>query len=69
MKNILIRLITLSFLIPLFIACDSEGVVRDYGVTSVQKLYNPDNGKAGEAELYSKYKQYYGYVFYIGKKV
>lgn len=22
-----------------------------------------------EAELYSKYKQYYGYVFYIGKKV
>lgn len=46
MKNILIRLITLSFLIPLFIACDSEGVVRDYGVTSVQKLYNPDNGKA-----------------------
>ena len=21
-----------------------------------------------EAELYSKYKQYYGYVFYIGKK-
>ncbi|HQQ89980.1 MAG TPA: SAM-dependent methyltransferase, partial [Oscillospiraceae bacterium] len=22
-----------------------------------------------EAELYAKYKQYYGYVFYIGKKV
>jgi hypothetical protein len=22
-----------------------------------------------EVELYSKYKQYYGYVFYIGKKV
>jgi hypothetical protein len=22
-----------------------------------------------EAELYSKYKQYYGYVFYIGKKL
>ena len=22
-----------------------------------------------EAELYSKYKQYYGYVFYIGKKI
>ena len=22
-----------------------------------------------EMELYSKYKQYYGYVFYIGKKV
>ncbi|MDR0764243.1 MAG: hypothetical protein LBE65_01460 [Synergistaceae bacterium] len=21
-----------------------------------------------EADLYSKYKQYYGYVFYIGKK-
>jgi hypothetical protein len=22
-----------------------------------------------EAQLYSKYKQYYGYVFYIGKKI
>jgi len=22
-----------------------------------------------EVELYSKYKQYYGYVFYIGKKI
>ena len=22
-----------------------------------------------EEELYSKYKQYYGYVFYIGKKI
>jgi hypothetical protein len=22
-----------------------------------------------EAELYSKYKQYYGYVFYIGRKM
>lgn len=22
-----------------------------------------------EAHLYSKYKQYYGYVFYIGKKI
>jgi hypothetical protein len=22
-----------------------------------------------EADLYSKYKQYYGYVFYIGKKI
>jgi len=22
-----------------------------------------------EVELYSKYKQHYGYVFYIGKKV
>jgi len=22
-----------------------------------------------EADLYSKYKQYYGYVFYIGKKM
>jgi hypothetical protein len=22
-----------------------------------------------EAELYSKYKQYYGYVFYIGRKI
>ena len=22
-----------------------------------------------EEELYTKYKQYYGYVFYIGKKI
>jgi len=22
-----------------------------------------------EAELYNKYKEYYGYVFYIGKKI
>ena len=22
-----------------------------------------------EVELYEKYKQYYGYVFYIGKKI
>src|SRR5574344_478239 len=37
----------------------------------------PDNPAAAnligyqrhEAELYSKYKQYYGYVFYIGKKI
>jgi len=37
----------------------------------------PDNAAAAnligyqrhEAELYSKYKQYYGYVFYIGKKI
>lgn len=52
MKNILIRLLALSFLAPLFIACDSDGDVRHFGVTAVQKLYAPDNGKA--VELHSK---------------
>ncbi len=46
MKNILIRIMILSFLIPLFISCDSEGDVRHYGVTAVQKLYGPDNGRS-----------------------
>jgi hypothetical protein len=46
MKNIGIKLLILSLLTSLFVACDSEGVVRDYGVTAVQKLYAPDNGKA-----------------------
>jgi hypothetical protein len=45
MKNIAIKLLALTLLIPLFTACDSDGEVRDYGVTSVQKLYEPDNGK------------------------
>ena len=47
---------------------------------AIQKAFLDDNdgNKAAEvfveymkyeAELYSKYKQYYGYVFYIGKKV
>jgi hypothetical protein len=26
-------------------------------------------GNKFEVELYSKYKQYYGYVFYIGRKI
>ncbi len=48
MKNISIKLLTLSLLASLFFGCDSEGVVRDYGVTAVQKLYGPDNGKTLE---------------------
>lgn len=46
MKNILIRLLTLSLFAFLFVACDNDGEVRDFGVTSVQKLYTPDDGKS-----------------------
>lgn len=47
MKNIILRLLLAPALIAFaFAACDSDGVVRDYGVTPVKKLYEPDNGKA-----------------------
>lgn len=44
MKNILIRLLTLSLLASLLGACNSDGLIRDLGVIPVQKLYTPDNG-------------------------
>ena len=51
MKNIFTRLLLIPMLVAfIFTACDSEGVVRDYGVTPVQKLYTPDNGKAIELQ-------------------
>ena len=36
------------------------------GNKSVEAFIEIDNQ---EVELYSKYKQYYGYVFYIGRKI
>src|SRR5690554_1877621 len=51
MKNIFTRLLLIPTLVALvFSACDSEGVVRDLGVTPVQKLYEPDNGKSVELQ-------------------
>lgn len=51
MRNIFMRLLLIPTLVALvFSACDSEGVVRDFGVTPVQKLYEPDNGKSVELQ-------------------
>lgn len=45
MKIIIKSTIILSFVLAV-IACSSDGEVRDLGVTAVQTLYEPDNGKA-----------------------
>lgn len=40
------KLIILSFLSLVFAACNSDGVVRDIGVSGVKKLYEPADGKS-----------------------
>lgn len=50
-NNIFTQLFLISALIlSIFSACDKEGAVRDYGVTPVQKLYTPDDGKVIELQ-------------------
>lgn len=45
MKNITIKLLALVILVSLFSACDSEGEVRELGVTAVKTLYEPVDGR------------------------
>ena len=48
MKNIIIRLFTLSLFATLIIGCNSDGLIRDLGVTPVQNLYEPIDGRVVE---------------------
>ena len=44
-----------------------KALLEKYPGNETVKAYIQEN--KFEVELYSKYKQYYGYVFYIGKKI
>ncbi len=44
-----------------------KALLEKYAGNKTVEAYLEDD--AYEVELYSKYKQYYGYVFYIGKKI
>ena len=46
MKTILINLTIIASLFLAFVACSSDGEVRDINVTAVNALYEPDNGKS-----------------------
>ncbi|MDR1221646.1 MAG: SusE domain-containing protein [Tannerella sp.] len=46
MKTVMIKLTMIISLTVALVACSSNGEVRDLGVTAVQTLYEPDNGKA-----------------------
>jgi len=43
-----------------------KALLKKYPGNKIVEAYIED--EKYEVELYSKYKQYYGYVFYIGKK-
>lgn len=45
MKALLIKITMIVSFVLAFVACSNDGEVRDTGVTAVQKLYEPDNGK------------------------
>lgn len=45
MKKIFIKSITIVTLVLTFLACSSDGEVRDIGVTAVKTLYEPSDGK------------------------
>jgi hypothetical protein len=44
-----------------------EALLKKYTGNKTVEAYVENNKY--EVDLYSKYKQYYGYVFYIGKKI
>jgi hypothetical protein len=44
-----------------------EALLEKYTGNKIVEAYVENNKY--EVELYSKHKQYYGYVFYIGKKI
>ena len=46
---------------------EDKALLKKNKVNKIVQAYV--EGNKYEAELYSKYKQYYGYVFYIGKKI
>ena len=48
MKNIIIKLFTLSLFVTFITGCNSDGLIRDLGVTPVQKLYEPTDGRVIE---------------------
>jgi len=48
------------------ISIQKEFLQRYHGSKAVEDLIA---NKQNEAQLYYKYKEYYGYVFYIGKKI
>ena len=54
-----------SYFIPREAA--DKALLEKYPENEAVKAYIEEN--KFEVELYSKYKQYYGYVFYIGKKI
>jgi hypothetical protein len=45
MKAIITKLTIITAFIAAFVACSSDGEVRDLGVSAVKNLYEPDNGK------------------------
>ena len=65
-----------AFILPEECWTDNYFIPREAAGKALLKRY-PGNktvadyieGDKYEAELYSRYKQYYGYVFYIGKKI
>ena len=75
MQNTGYRLVT-TFTLPENCWTDNYFIPREAAEKALLKKY-PGNktvetyieDEKYEAELYSKYKQYYGYVFYIGKKL
>lgn len=65
-----------SFTLPEKCWTDHYFIPREAALKSLLEKYNGNETVAAfvaenryEVELYAKYKQYYGYVFYIGKKV
>jgi len=65
-----------AFTLPEKCWTDNYFIPRKAAEEALLKKYTGNKTVAGfiaiddqEAELYSKYKQYYGYVFYIGRKI
>ena len=45
MKTIYIKLLILLLMIGTWMACNSDGEVRDLGVTNAKALYEPTDGR------------------------
>jgi ubiquinone/menaquinone biosynthesis C-methylase UbiE len=65
-----------AFALPENCWTDNYYIPREHEMQKLLEKYPGNNMVEGfiennkhEVELYSKYKQYYGYVFYIGKKI
>jgi hypothetical protein len=65
-----------SFTLPEKCWTDNYFIPREKAEKSLFEKHTGDNtvetfieNNKYEVELYSKYKQYYGYVFYIGRKI
>ena len=74
MRAIVINILILIFSVLFFASCDSDGEVRDIGVTAVKSLYEPNDNKAvvlqssASATLYFEWEpakaEDSGYVLY-----